>query len=104
MQQDFAESFGGDPPFEDAVHLEAVFAFTQPKSTPAFRRDFTVKAKGSDLDKLVRAVGDSLERSHVLGNDSQIAGITAVRVFTPHVLSDVGVRVTVTPFVVPTKG
>ncbi len=84
------------------VHLDCVFAFNRPDKTPKYMSEFPYKGVGSDLDKLVRAVGDSLESARVVTNDSRIASISAVKGFCPDLLPDVGVQVRVIPFRLPT--
>lgn len=54
-------------PIDAPVHVEATFYLPRPK-----RPRFTVPAVKPDCDKLQRALGDGLENSGVLANDSRI--------------------------------
>ena len=55
-----------------------------PKSRPAAarRRGWAHKTTAPDLDKLLRAVGDSLQAGGLIADDAAIASITATKIET----------------------
>lgn len=64
---------------EGPAHLEVQFFFARPKSHSRKRRDADrgIKHDGSDLDKLVRAIGDALGTAGLYADDRQITSIHA---------------------------
>jgi Holliday junction resolvase RusA-like endonuclease len=61
------------------VQLVVAFRFPMPKSRPAAVRKAGIarKTTAPDLDKLLRAVGDTLVAGGLLADDAQIAGVFA---------------------------
>lgn len=57
----------GQAPIDQPVEIKAVFLMPRPKQ-PRFNQPAT----SADLDKLQRAIGDSLEASGLLKNDGRI--------------------------------
>ena len=80
-----------DVPILGPVELHVTFHMPRPKSVS---RKYPNIAP--DTDKLLRAIGDSLESSGVLSNDAQIVSIYAHKVYaeTP---ADNGVEIEVLP-------
>lgn len=63
----------------DAVHVRAIFWLVRPRSVSMRRRPRpTVKP---DLDKLVRAVFDSLTIARVIADDAAVVTLTAAKVY-----------------------
>lgn len=64
---------------EGPIHLHTEFFFARPKSHSRRRRweDRGIKYDGSDLDKLVRAIGDALSVAGVYTDDRQVTSIAA---------------------------
>ena len=60
-----------------AIHLDATFRFTVPKSRARNAPRIARKMTKPDLDKLVRAIGDSLTAAGLIIDDNQIASIQA---------------------------
>jgi crossover junction endodeoxyribonuclease RusA len=87
---------------EGPVHLHTDFYFARPKSHSKKRRslDGGIKDNGSDLDKLVRAIGDALTYAGVYGDDRQITSLQA-RKFYAEQPQDVGAVVMVTRVAFP---
>jgi Holliday junction resolvase RusA-like endonuclease len=80
-----------DNPFITAVSVSITFWISRPKSV---KREY---ATGTyDLDKLTRAVFDSLEQAKVLTNDNLVIDLTARKNYADN--HEAGVLVTVTPF------
>lgn len=70
----------GQPfPLTSAVAVDVTFTMPKAKNAPKKRRTFPIRLP--DTDKLMRAVGDSLEQSGVVSNDSQIVEWCARKVF-----------------------
>ena len=78
-------------PLLGPVELHVIFHMPRPKSVS---RKYPNTAP--DTDKLLRAIGDSLQSSGVLSNDAQIVSIYAHKVYaeTP---ADNGVEIEVLP-------
>lgn len=64
-------------PIDEPVELTVIFYLPRPKSV--LNRSFP--AVMPDLDKLVRAVGDSLTNSGIIIDDSRIITITAKKLY-----------------------
>ena len=80
-----------DSPFVTAVSISITFWLPRPKSV---KRDY---ATGTyDLDKLTRAIFDSLESAKVLTNDNLVVDLSARKTYADN--HEAGVLVTVTPF------
>lgn len=103
--RDAAQSHGWPTLDDGPVHLHADFYFQRPKSHTAKRRvaDGGIKHDGSDLDKLVRGIGDALSIAGVYGDDRQITSIQA-RKFYADEPGDVGAVVLVTRVALPGLG
>lgn len=74
---------GGEPMFPSGpVELDIVFAFRMPASaSKADREQGQVhRAKQPDLDKLLRSTCDALTASKIIGDDAQIAAMTASKI------------------------
>lgn len=63
-------------PLDEAIELSVIFYLPKPKSVV---RDYPTVTP--DLDKLVRAVGDSLKDAKVLTDDSRIVTIHAQKLY-----------------------
>lgn len=63
------------------VEVEVVYGFPKPKSAPKTRRTWPITRSSGDLDKLHRNVLDALTDVAVLGDDSQVAKLTGVKVY-----------------------
>lgn len=77
------------------VYLEVVFRFPMPASRPKWAREAgmllcTVKP---DLDKLVRAIGDSLKVGGLIHDDGQVVMIRVVKVEVHESWSGAAIRV-----------
>lgn len=74
----------GWAPFDKAVTLEVTFYLPRPKSAPKTRDILPVT--GKDLDKMLRAVGDSLTNAAVVVDDSRITTIVTHKAYAvgPH--------------------
>ena len=66
-------AMAGKPPWEGPIRLELVFVVQRPQKMPTGRLAPVVKP---DLDKLVRAIGDALNRI-VYSDDAQVTELTA---------------------------
>lgn len=64
------------------LSLDVVFRFSMPASRPRWAKVQGVVPKDTapDLDKLLRAVGDSLKAGGLVRDDARIASITATKV------------------------
>ena len=74
---------GGEPMFPSGpVKLEVVFAFRMPAGAPKYAREQgqAYRAKQPDLDKLLRSTCDALTTSKIIGDDAQIAVMTASKI------------------------
>ena len=80
------------------LEVWCLFTFPRPKSHTLKRRasDGGLKPDGPDLDKLLRAAFDALEVAGILGNDRQIVGVTAHKVYGEDASWPAGLDVTVT--------
>jgi Holliday junction resolvase RusA-like endonuclease len=76
-----------DVPLLGPLVMSLVFHMPRPKST---MREYPNSAP--DLDKLIRAVGDSLQESGVVSNDGQIVSVHAHKVYAQEP-SDLGVEI-----------
>lgn len=85
-----AHAHQGHPPIDVPVHVTVRFYMPRPK-----KPRFPTPAVAPDLDKLCRAVGDALEQSGVLQNDSRITHWSASK----HYAGDdgPGAHITITP-------
>lgn len=71
-----AEAAHHGEPIDQPVSVKVVFVLPRPK-----RPRFPVPATSPDADKLMRAVGDALEQSGVLRNDSRIIHWDAKKIY-----------------------
>ena len=67
-------------PIDTPVELSVVFYLPRPKTV----RDREFPAVMPDLDKLVRAVADSLTDAGIYSDDSRIVRLTATKVYADH--------------------
>lgn len=74
------------------VQLHVDFYLARPKSVPAHRRPFHTKPP--DLDKLVRAVCDSLTDAGIWEDDSQVIRLVAGKDYDDTVETGVSIQVT----------
>ena len=72
----------GHTPYGELIVMDVRFYFAYPKSMPKWKREITTKMNGSDLDKLVRSIGDALTDAGVYEDDRQIQRITASKWYT----------------------
>lgn len=66
-------------PLDGAVRLEVEFYLPRPTSAPKTRD--TLPIRGKDLDKMLRAIGDSLTNAAVIVDDSRITDIATHKRF-----------------------
>lgn len=71
------EAHAGRPPFDGALQLDARFVMPRPASARKKAHWCTVKP---DLDKLLRALGDSLTMAGVIRDDARFAEIRVLKV------------------------
>ncbi len=83
----------GCEPLEGALTLEVVFFMPQAKSNKTL-----FPAQKPDLDKLIRAIGDSATQSGCIKDDSQIVEIVAHK-FWAEDISAPGALITISKFV-----
>lgn len=77
---------GGEWPLTGPVKLEVLFALPRPRSAPKSR---VFPDRKPDLDKLVRAIGDSLTQAGAIADDAQIVTLLADKEYgTPRVEID----------------
>jgi crossover junction endodeoxyribonuclease RusA len=74
------------------IQLHVDFYLARPKSVPAHRRPFHVKPP--DLDKLVRAVCDSLTDAGIWEDDSQVIKLVAGKDYDDTLDTGVSIQVT----------
>lgn len=67
---------------EGPVHVDVVFAFDLPTSAPKRRRIWPITRSSGDVDKLARALLDSLVAAGVVKDDSQVVRLVAEKVWT----------------------
>lgn len=77
---DVAQGYAPPDLWEGPLHVDLTFGLPKPKSAPKTRRVWPDKRP--DLDKLTRAVLDSLTHI-VFRDDSQIVGLSAVKDYGP---------------------
>lgn len=80
-----------DNRFDTAVSVSLTFWLTRPKTVT---RQYATKTY--DIDKLTRAVLDSLTQGGVIQDDSNVVDLTARKTYADN--HEAGVLVTVTPF------
>jgi len=76
------EAIGGNPPLDGALILKVVFRCAMPASRSKFLQHLgcTPKSTAPDLDKLLRALGDSLTEGGLVRDDARFATIHASKV------------------------
>lgn len=76
----------GLDPLDGDLHCSIVFRFPMPKSRARshFDRGWCWKRSAPDLDKLFRAVGDSLTDAKLIRDDARIVSLSAVKYETIH--------------------
>lgn len=95
LLHDQAQKAVGDaPPLEGPIRLELDFWVPRPASAPKRRRTFPLK-KGSDIDKLERAILDSLSKV-VYRDDSQVVEVRKRKDFATTRPPGVDIRVWIT--------
>ncbi len=73
-----------DPyPIVGPVRVEVTFTLAKPTTAPKRRRVWPIKQRSGDVDKLVRAVFDSLTDAGVWGDDAQVVVVLARKTY-PH--------------------
>lgn len=80
------------PPLDGAVGVRLTFVMPRPKATPKSRTPPAIRRP--DLDKLSRAVLDSLTTGRVMTDDSRVVDLHAQKVIAPRDWSP-GVAITV---------
>lgn len=63
------------------VRVEATFTIRKPVSAPKRRRTWPAKQRSGDVDKLTRAIFDSLTDAGVWGDDAQVVEVLARKTF-----------------------
>lgn len=76
VQDKLEQANAGCEPMTGAVSLTAIFFMPRPKSVKR-----SLPAVKPDLDKLIRAIGDSATKAGVIQDDSQICEIVAHKVY-----------------------
>jgi len=64
------------------LDVDVTFRFPMPKSAPKHDRDHAIRHRATtpDLDKLLRAVLDSLTSGGLIGDDRQVVRLSAIKV------------------------
>lgn len=101
MEQQFHEEWAGREPLRCGLDIDAVFTFNRPQGHYGTGRNSrTVRptapplmVQAPDLDKLVRAVADSLTTSGVIMDDKQIVLLSAAKHWAVNVPEGVVVTV-----------
>lgn len=91
-------AWGQQAAHDGPVELRIQFTLTRPVSAPVSwqkRERWRFPSHGVDLDKLVRAVGDSITRAGVWVDDSRVVRLSAAKVYTgdPAGLDEPGARI-----------
>lgn len=76
VQDKLEEANAGCEPMTGPVSLTAIFFMPKPKSVTR-----ALPSVKPDLDKLIRAIGDSATKAGVIADDSQICEIVAHKVY-----------------------
>lgn len=71
---------GATATLEGAVAVDIRFYLVRPPSTPK-AVTLPIKTRGSDLDKLVRAVLDALTKARIYGDDAQVVALSVSKAF-----------------------
>jgi crossover junction endodeoxyribonuclease RusA len=79
-------------PIDEPVELSVIFYLPRPKTATR-----ELPAVVPDLDKLVRAVGDSLTTAGIVSDDSRIVTIHAQKLYADHRGSGAVIRVNTLP-------
>lgn len=74
------QAMNGMAPQEGPLEVVVDFGLTKPLSAPKRKKTWPIKAP--DLDKLVRAVNDSLTAAGVWRDDAQVVSIIATKLYT----------------------
>lgn len=69
------------PPLDGPVVVEATFTLPKPGSAPKRRRTWPIKQRSGDVDKLLRAVFDSLTDAGVWRDDAQVIEVTGRKTY-----------------------
>jgi Holliday junction resolvase RusA-like endonuclease len=80
-------------PIDEPVELSVIFYLPRPKTV----QDRLLPSVMPDLDKLIRAVADSLTDAKIYADDSRIVRITAQKVYADHRGSGAVIRVNTLP-------
>jgi Holliday junction resolvase RusA-like endonuclease len=80
-------------PIDEPVELSVIFYLPRPKTV----LDRPLPSVMPDLDKLIRAVADSLTDARIYEDDSRIVRITAAKVYADHRGSGALIRVNTLP-------
>lgn len=96
------EASSWEPVVDAPVYLQCNFYFARPKSHTKRQRlgDGGLKWNGSDLDKLVRGIGDALSIAGVYEDDRQVASLSARKFWTDE-LDEQGATIAVTRMATP---
>jgi Holliday junction resolvase RusA-like endonuclease len=91
-------AWGQQPAYDGPVELRIQFTLTRPASAPVSwlaRERWRLPSHGVDLDKLVRAVGDSITRAGVWVDDARVVRLSAAKVYAgdPQGLPEPGARI-----------
>jgi len=87
--QDYAETFGLTGPCDGRVAVHLQFMLQRPSSAPKTRRTWPIGARSGDIDKLARAVLDSLT-GVLFADDAQVTELVVTKDYgTPGVIIEV---------------
>lgn len=75
------EAQGDARPIEGPVRVEVTFTLRKPASAPKRRRTWPVKQRSGDVDKLTRAIFDSITDAGVWTDDAQVVEVLARKTY-----------------------
>lgn len=85
VRSDAVTAAGPDwQPLAGPVRVVLLFAVRKPTSAPKRRRTWPITKSSGDVDKLARAVLDSLTQAAIIRDDSQVTDLRAVKDYPGH--------------------